>query len=161
MAITLDREAYTEFRCFGMPDQYPKDIRGVVSELRRQGYDASVSLLQYLVEERLVTPHDDGWTEAEIDAAAYELEERETYASEAMLVLHLGIDAIDYYRALHEAWGRVRDEFGDVATAANPNRDYFIMTVHPPRCSRNGYVEFTLSDDAQRELDKQPWGSFM
>ena len=38
MAITLSREAYLEFRCFGMADQYPKDIRAAVTELRRRGY---------------------------------------------------------------------------------------------------------------------------
>jgi hypothetical protein len=50
MAITLSREAYLEFRCFGMADQYPKDVRDVVTELRRRGYDASVALLQYMVD---------------------------------------------------------------------------------------------------------------
>jgi hypothetical protein len=51
MAITLNREAYLEFRCFGMADRYPKDVRAVVTELRRRGYDASVALLQYMVEQ--------------------------------------------------------------------------------------------------------------
>jgi len=46
MAITLSREAYLEFRCFGMADQYPKDVRAAVTELRRRGYDASVASLQ-------------------------------------------------------------------------------------------------------------------
>ena len=77
MAITLNREAYTEFRCFGLADKYPKDLRSAASELRRRGYDASVALLQYFVEERVVRLDDeDHWTEADIDAAAYELEER-------------------------------------------------------------------------------------
>ena len=56
MAITLNREAYLEFRCFGMAGEYPKDIRAAVTELRRRGYDASVALLQYMVEERLAEP---------------------------------------------------------------------------------------------------------
>ncbi len=38
MAITLSRDAYLEFRCFGMADEYPKDIRAAVTELRRRGY---------------------------------------------------------------------------------------------------------------------------
>lgn len=33
MAITLDREAYEEFRCFGLPDEYPKDIPPAVTDL--------------------------------------------------------------------------------------------------------------------------------
>jgi hypothetical protein len=122
MAITLNREAYNEFRCFGLPDEYPKDIRVAVDELRRRGYDASVELLQFLIEERLVEPlEDDVWSQSEIDAAANELDEREAYSSEAMYFLHLGVDAAEYFRALHQAWDRVRDEFGDAATAVNPN----------------------------------------
>ncbi len=27
MAITVSREAYEEFRCFVLPDEYPKDIQ--------------------------------------------------------------------------------------------------------------------------------------
>ncbi len=53
MAITVSREAYLEFRCFGVADRYPKDVRAAVTELRRRGYDASVALLQYMVEEGL------------------------------------------------------------------------------------------------------------
>jgi hypothetical protein len=56
MAITLSREAHLEFRCFGMADRHPKHIRAAVTELRRRGYDASVALLQYMVEEGLVEP---------------------------------------------------------------------------------------------------------
>ena len=47
---------------------------------------------------------------------------------------------------------KVRHEFGDAATPINPAPDYFIMTVHPPRMDRDGYVEFTLTDDARRGL---------
>jgi hypothetical protein len=56
MAITLSREADLEFRCFGMADEYPKDVRAAVTELRRRFYDASVALLQYMVEEGLAEP---------------------------------------------------------------------------------------------------------
>jgi hypothetical protein len=62
MAITLSREADLEFRCFGMADQYPKDVRAAVTELRRRGYDASVALLQYMVEEGLAEPEGDYWS---------------------------------------------------------------------------------------------------
>lgn len=83
MAITLDREAYNEFRYFGMPDDYPKDFRDAVNELRRRVYVASVALLQYFVEEQLVTPRDDDrWNESAIDQAAAELDECEAYTSE-------------------------------------------------------------------------------
>ena len=35
--------------------------------------------------------------------------------------------------------------FGDAATPVNPAPDYFVMTIHPPRMDRGGYVEFTLT----------------
>jgi|GEM_PF-7096492 len=41
--MTLGREAYVAFRCFGLPDESPKDIRSAVTELRRRGYNASVA----------------------------------------------------------------------------------------------------------------------
>lgn len=156
MAITLSREAYLEFRCFGMADRYPKDVRAAVTELRRRGYDASVALLQYMVEEGLAEPEGDYWSEADIDAVAEELDERELYTSESQFFLHLGVDAAEYFRALHAAWDKVRDEFGDAATPVNPAPDYFIMTVHPPRMDREGSVEFTLTDDARCGLVVSP-----
>lgn len=112
MATTLNREAYNEFRCFGLPDDYPKDIWDAVSELLRRGCDASLALLQYLVEARLVAPRDDRWSESDIDRAAHELDEREAYTSETMYFLHLGIDAAEYFsgaaRGLGSGPGRVR-----------------------------------------------------
>ncbi|OHB82142.1 MAG: hypothetical protein A2V98_00825 [Planctomycetes bacterium RBG_16_64_12] len=67
--------------------------------------------------------------------------------------MHLGVDAAEYFRALHAAWDKVRDEFGDGATSINPVADYFAMTVHPPRMDRDGSVEFVLTDDARRGLE--------
>jgi len=43
MAITLSREAYVEFRCFGMADRVSEGRAGCRTELRRRGYDASVA----------------------------------------------------------------------------------------------------------------------
>ena len=40
MAITLNREAYLEFSCFGMADEYPKDLRAAVTELQNELYVA-------------------------------------------------------------------------------------------------------------------------
>jgi hypothetical protein len=86
MAITLSREAYLEFRCFGVTDRYPKDVRAAVTELRRRGYDASLALLQYMVEEGLAEPDGDYWSESDIDGAAQELEERRAYTAGARKV---------------------------------------------------------------------------
>ncbi len=143
MAITLSREAYVKFRRFGRPDQYPKDIRGVEKELQQRGYDASVSVLQYLIEEDLIDPKSDRWTEADIDAAARELEEREAYNAESQFFLHLDVDAAEYFQALHSAWEGVRRTVGRETTPIEPDREYFVMTVHPRRGERDGYVEFT------------------
>lgn len=154
MAITLNRVAYTEFGCFGIPDEYPKNIRGAVTELRRRGYDASESLLQYLVEEGLVRPFEnDRWDEAAIDSAAQELDELGSYTSETLVFQYLGVDATEYFRALHEAWDRVRVEFGDAATPVRPNADCFVMTIHPPRLGRDGFVTFELCDDSRRDFE--------
>ena len=34
MALTLSHEAHLEFRCFGMLDRYPKDLRAAVTGLQ-------------------------------------------------------------------------------------------------------------------------------
>jgi hypothetical protein len=154
MAITLSRDAYVEFRCFGMPDEYPKNTREAVNELRRRGYDATESLLHYLVEEKRVALHHEGrWSPDDIDLAAEELAELEAYTTEARVFEYMGVDAEEYFRSLHAAWDKVRDEFGDAATPVNPVPDAFIMHVNPPRFDRDGYVEFTLTDDARRDLE--------
>jgi len=152
MAITLSRDAYVEYRCFGLLDEYPKDTRQAVLELRRRGYGASESLLDFLVEERKPRIGRDGWQAADIDRAAEELAEMEAYTVEAKMFEWLGIDAEGYYRSLHTAWDKVRDEFGDAATPVNPVPDYFVMHVYPPTRERDGYVEFTLTEDARRDL---------
>ena len=80
---------------------------------------------------------------------------RSVPASEAQFFLHLGVDAAEYFRALHAGWDKLRDEFGDAETPINPAPDYFIMTVHPPRMDRDGHVEFTLTDDARCGLERE------
>lgn len=152
MAITLDREAYEEFRCFGLPDEYPKDIRAAVMELRQRGYDASVAVLNYLIEQDRLRLTSDGWSAPDIDAAATELADLEQYTPEAHAMALLGLDAEQYHRALAEAWDRVAKEFGDAAVSVSPNPDYFIMHVYPPRFGWDGYVEFTLCEDARLQL---------
>lgn len=153
--ITLDREAYLEYRCFGMPDEYPKDMRDAVSEVRRRGYDASIAKLQYMIETEEVVPETDRWTEQDIDAAAEVLAENDDFAQQAIYFLYLGVDAKEYFKTLHEAWDKVRDEFGDAVVPINPVEDYLVMTVHPPRMSRDGYVEFELCDDIRQYLTEQ------
>ena len=89
----------------------------------------------------------------DIDLAAEELAELEAYTTEARVFEYLGVDAEEYFRSLHAAWDKVRDEFGDAATPVNPVANAFVRHVYPPRLNRNGYVEFTLTDDARRDLE--------
>jgi hypothetical protein len=118
--------------------------------LRQRGYDASVAVLNYLVEENRVRLADDArWSAEDIDAAASELADRQRYTDEALMFARLDIDAEQYHRALALAWDKVAEEFGDAAVAINPNSDYFIMHVHPPRLGQEGFVEFELCDDVK------------
>lgn len=156
MANTLGREAYVEFKCFGVADDYPKSTEQAASELKARGYDASVPVLNYLIKQGKVAPPRDGrnygWRPKDIDRAAAELDEQGAYTLEANTFRYLGIDAEQYHRALGEAWDKVRQEFGDAGTSINPVPDYFVMHVHPPRLGRDGFVEFTLSPDMARPL---------
>ena len=138
------------------PGRVPQNLRGAVTELRRRGYDASESLLQYLVKEGLVRPFELGrWDEAAMDAAAQELDELGSYTSETLVFqyLYLGVDATDYFRSRHEAWDRVRAEYGDAASPVRPNADCFAMRVHPRRLSRDGFVTFELCADSRRDFE--------
>ena len=51
MGNILGREAYEEFACYGMPDDYPKSTEEAAAELRKRGGDASVPALNYLIKQ--------------------------------------------------------------------------------------------------------------
>ncbi len=157
MAVTLNRDAYVEFVCFGEPDEYPKNTEQVALELRSRGYDATVPVLNYLIKQELVKPdRGDGrnykWSAKDVEKAAAELDERQSYTPSAICNNVLGIDYAQYHEALRDAMDEVREEFGEVIVPANSVPDWFIMHVHPPRMSRDGYVSFTLCDDIRERL---------
>jgi hypothetical protein len=74
MAITLSRAAFVEYRCFGMPDEYPKSTEQAVTELRIGDYDASVPAMNYVIKQGKVSPARSGrnyeWQPEHIDQAA-------------------------------------------------------------------------------------------
>jgi hypothetical protein len=160
MAVTLNREAYVEFVCFGEPDEYPKNTEQVAMELRSRGYDATVPVLNYIIKQGLVSPNrGDGrnykWSAKDVDQAAAELDERQAYTPSAICNNVLGIDYEQYHRALRDAMDEVREEFGEVIVPVNSVPDWFVMHVYPPRTHSDGYVSFTLCDDIRAGLKSQ------
>lgn len=160
MAATLGRQAYEQFICFGEPDDYPKSTEEVVIELRSRGFDASVPALNYMIRQRTVTPDREGgrnykWYPKDVDLAAQDFEERQTYTPSAICNMVLGIDAEQYHRALRDAMDEVREEFGEVVVPANSTPDWFVMHVHPPRMGHDGHVSFSLCDDLLVRLKAQ------
>ena len=156
MSNTLSAEGYVEFTCFGDPDEYPKATEQVAAELRSRGFNATVPALNYMIRQGKVQPHRDGrnyeWQPEHIEAAAEEFAADGAFTPEGQTFLYLGINADQVYRALSEAWDKVRDEFGDGVTSIRPSLDDFVMTVHPPRGEHDALVQFTLCDDSRKKL---------
>lgn len=156
MSVILSREAYLEFRCFGMGDDYPKSTEQASSELRTRGCDSNVPALNYLIKQGRVQPNRNGrnyeWSADDIDQAARVFEEQGALTPQAHAFLWHGIHADVYHKALHEAWIKLGDEFGEAAVPLPPNSDYFISHFYPPRMGLSGTVEFTLCDDSREQL---------
>lgn len=161
MSIIVSREAYLEFRRFGMADEYPKSTEQASSELRARGCDSNVPALNYLIKQGKVQPVRNGrnyeWSSADIDQAAQVFEEQGALTPEAHAFVWHGIHPDAYYKALHEAWINLRDEFGEVAVPLSPDSDFFITHFHPPRIGLPGSVEFTLCEDSREKL--QLWSA--
>jgi hypothetical protein len=156
MSVILSREAYLEFKCFGMGDEYPKSTEQASSELKTRGCDSSVPALNYLIKQGRVQPKRNGrnyeWSVTDIDHAACVFEEQGALTPEANAFLWHGIHADVYYQGLYEAWVELVDEFGEAAVPLPPNSDYFISHFHPPRMGLSGNVEFTLCEDSREQL---------
>lgn len=159
MAITLGRNGYTQYGSSGSPDCYPKSTALAASELRCRGFEATVPTLSYLVKLGTVEPKRDGrsyaWTPSDIDRAAAYFEDKEAYSAFGHTNQMLGIDAEQYHRALRLAMDEVRERYGEQAVPTNDIAEWFVMHVHPPRVSWDGYVTFTLCDDVAAELEQQ------
>lgn len=159
MGLILGREAYLEFMCFGMPDEYPKSTEQAAQELRARGGDASVPALNYLIKQQRVAPVRNGrnyeWHPEHIDQVAQMLDEQAAYTRPFIVFEQLGINSEEFFRSLAKAWDEVRETYGEPATPVNPNQDSFVWTYHPPSWTRDGYVEFTLRDDVRQSLEQE------
>jgi len=149
----LNRAEYEELIGRGEPDEYPKSTEQVVAELRSRGYDVRDPAIDYLIRKETVNPPRDGrnyqWGPDHIDQAAEALEEQECYLPKTWCNIELGISAAQRIRALRIAVWTTIDEYEAELTE---NADNFVMHVHPPRMSRDGFVEYTLCEDVKREL---------
>lgn len=159
MGNILGREAYLEFKCYGLPDRYPKSTEEAAKELRARGGDASVPALNYLIKQGKVAPVRDGrnyqWHPEHIDQVAVLLDEARAYTRPFIVFEQLGINSEEFHRTLAKAWDELRETYGAAATPINPNQDSFVWTYHPPSFVREGYVEFTLRDDVRRDLERE------
>ena len=156
MSVILSREAYFEFKCFGIGDDYPKSTEQASIELRTRGCDSSVPALNYLIKQGGVQPNRNGrnyeWSVFDIDRAAGVFAKQSALTPQANAFLWHGIHADVYYKELHDAWIKLGDEFGEAAVPLPPNSDYFVSHFHPPRMGLSGTVEFTLCDDSRKQL---------
>lgn len=157
MAITLSRKGYSLYGNAGTPDCYPKSTALAAAELRSRGFDAPVPTLNYLIKQGIVAPKRDGrnydWTPDDIDQAAAYFDEKSAYSAFGHTNRTLGIDAEQYLRALRLAMDDLRERYGEQTVPINDVPDWFVMQVHPPRMSWDGYVTFTLCDDIAAELE--------
>jgi len=151
---TLNREEYEAVICRGQPDEYPKNTEQAATELRTRGYDARPQSLDYLIRKGEVAPDREGrnyeWQPEDVDQAADSLAAEEAFTSRTWCNIELGISAAQRIRALREAvWGAINEFEAEVPES----EDWFVMHVHTPRMSRDGWVEFTLADDMRAALE--------
>ena len=156
MSITLTREEYVEYMLMGHEDDYPVSTDQAAQELKRMGYGATETRLNYYVKQGRVTPGRDGgrnlkWYPKDIEAAAAILEEEDIFAPEALMNRLLGVSYGQRMKALWDAWKALENEFPG-QLSVNANADYFVMHVHPPRMAHDGWVEFTPCEDTLKQL---------
>lgn len=153
---TLSRADYEALVLHGHPDTYPQTTAQAATTLKRMGYDATETRLNYYIKQEQLKPGRDGgrnyrWSEADIDAAATLLHDDGHYAMEAQMNRLLDLDYAQRLRALLEAWQKLEEEF-PTQMAVNPNSDYFVMHAHPPFGPRRGWVEFTPDEEVLARL---------
>lgn len=156
MSITLTREEYVEYVCLGHEEEYPMSTDEAAQELKRMGYGATETRLNYYVKQGRVTPGKDGgrnlkWYPKDIDAAAAILAEEDHYAPEAWMNRLMGVSYGQRMKALWDAWKALEKEFPG-QLPVNADADYFVMHVHPPTKTHDGWVEFTPCEDIVKQL---------
>lgn len=120
MSGVLNRKAYQQYQCCGKGPDYPKSTEQASTEQCIRGCDATVPALNYLIKQG----RNYEWSASNIDQAASHFEEQQVLTAQSHAFKWLKIDADVYFEALHEAWGKLREEFGEAAVPLPPDSDF-------------------------------------
>lgn len=120
--------------------------------LRSRGYDCRPIMLDAMVEQGVVKPDDaDGWSQADVEAAAEHLEAAEIFTPYAAMCLALGCSYGDFQRALRDAAERESAKYGRPIPADD---QYFIMHREPPRATDPAQISFSLCNDIKERIER-------
>lgn len=144
-----------------MRGQFPMTTGVASGHLRSRGYDCRPVMLDALVEQGVVSPKPDAWTQADVDAAADHFEGCEFFVPYAAMCATLGCSYADFHRALREAAEREATKYGRHIPADD---QYFVMHRTPPRgvTGEDGslvdikpaVLAFTLCDDIRERIER-------
>lgn len=131
---------------------FPMNLAAASNHLRSRGYDCRPAMLELLVKDGVVTPAaPDGWTQADVDAAAEHFEQCQIFTPYAAMCVALGCRYADFLRPLREAAERESARYG----RRIPDDDqYFVMHRVPPRDASPAMITFTLADDIRERLTR-------
>lgn len=131
---------------------FPMNTAAASTHLRRRGYDCKPPMLEYLVQEGIVTlSQPDAWTQSDVDAAAQYFEQCEVFTPYAAMCQTLGCSYAGFLRPLREASERESRKYGRYV----PDTDqYFVMHRVPPRSDTDSIITFTLCPDIQERLER-------
>ncbi|MCA3004406.1 MAG: hypothetical protein ACK51N_04255 [bacterium] len=131
---------------------FPTATAAASNHLRSRGYDCRPVMLDALVEQGVVKPSDpNGWTRADVDAAAEHFEECGIFVPYAVMCQALGCRYADFLRPLREAAERESATYGRSVPADD---QYFVMHRVPPRDTTPAVISFTLCDDIRERLER-------
>jgi hypothetical protein len=131
-AAELEREAL-----------FPMTINQAAEHLRSRGYDCKPQMLELLVENGVVRPSlPDGWTRADVDAAAEYFKDAEILTPYAAMCQTLGCRYADFLRALREGAARESQRYGRHIPADD---QYFVMHRVPPRDDRPAVISRAMA----------------
>lgn len=133
-------------------EMFPMPLVAAANHLRSRGYDSRREMLELLVKNGVVKPAaPDGWTQADVDAAAEHFEQCQIFTPYAAMCVALGCRYADFLRPLREAAERESQKYGRRV----PDDDqYFVMHRVPPRDASPAMITFTLADDIRERLER-------
>lgn len=150
----LDRDYEAEF--------FPTNSSKTAGHLRSRGYDSLSPMMKMLVLNGVVkVPEPDGWTKADVDAAAQHFEECGLFTPYAAMCQTLGCRYYDFVKPLREAAERKTKKY---VVAIPADGQYFIMHRVPPRGGESidrewdgdspSIISFTLCDDIRERIER-------